>query len=284
MLHRALHHVHYSEGFWIDVGGFSPYHDSVTKHFYEHGWHGVNIEPSVQLFPAFVEQRPGDVNLQVAVTDHEGEATFHEIEHGQLGTLEDRFADRHAEQGLQRRSYTVPATTLTRICEQHAPKEIHFLKVDVEGHEAAVLRGMDFNRFRPWVMVIEAVEPNRMDRPTYEEWDPGVQSAGYDFVYTDILNRYYIAQEHRELARYFSLPADDYIYHYLVRERDAALGERDEALRRLKDLEALVSSRSRQPPTNYAREGEVNKNSERGGLGSVRWPLLRSKSAGTRKN
>ncbi|HEX8446804.1 MAG TPA: FkbM family methyltransferase [Sphingomonas sp.] len=217
LLHRALHRVPFSEGFYIDVGGFDPTHDSVTKHFYDHGWRGVNVEPGMDLFPAFVRDRPRDINLQVAVTDHPGEATFHGVE-GQLGTLESRFAKRHVESGLMSRSYTVPAMTLAQICEEHAPTEIHFLKIDIEGHEGAAIRGMDFCRFRPWVLVIEATEPNNMSAPTYGEWDPTVCAAGYRMVYTDVLNRYYVANEHADLIQYFTNPADDYHYGYVIKE------------------------------------------------------------------
>jgi FkbM family methyltransferase len=217
LLHRALHHVDYRVGFYIDIGGYDPTRDSVTKHFYDHGWRGINVEPGIELFPAFVRDRPRDINLQVAVSDHDGEVTFHAVE-GQLGTLENRFAERHVDAGFASRSYTVPAMTLTQICEQHAPEQIHFLKIDIEGHEGAAIRGMDFERFRPWVLVIESTEPNNLAAPTYQEWDPMVCAAGYKMVYTDVLNRYYVANEHPELERAFSVAPDDYTYAYVLNE------------------------------------------------------------------
>lgn len=204
LLDRALRHVR--EGFYIDVGGYHPDRDSVTKHFYEQGWNGVNIEPGASYFPEFVRLRPRDINLHVAVSDHAGEATFYEMD--QISTLETRFANRHSEHLTGQ--YTVPLMTLAQICEQHAPNDIHFLKIDVEGHEAAVIRGADFARFRPWVMVIEAKEPNNLDASTHGEWEQMVLDAGYTFAHADILNRYYVANERRNLLQYFSLPADDY--------------------------------------------------------------------------
>jgi len=209
LLHRALHHVHHSEGFYIDVGAYDPVQDSVTKHFYDHGWRGINIEPSASLFSAFLSARPRDINLQVAVSDDSGEVIFHAVE-GQLGTLVKEIAEKHAQAGLKGSSYSVPARTLTNICEEHVAGEIHFLKIDVEGHEGAVLRGMDFKRYHPWILVIEATEPNRLDVPTYQEWDALVLAAGYTFVFTDVLNRYYVANEHMELAPKLSFPVDDY--------------------------------------------------------------------------
>lgn len=212
LLWRALaSHVHHSVGFWIDVGAYDPIDDSVTKAFSEHGWRGINVEPTEESYRRLVEDRPHDINIRAVVSDRAGEVEFHEIVGHQLGTLEARFGDRHASCGFERRMAKVPALTLTQICEQHAPGEIHFLKIDVEGHEWAVVAGMDFRRFRPWVLVIEAVEPNNLHVPTFQEWDGAVTSAGYRFLYTDLLNRYYVAEEHPELFGAFAMPADDYV-------------------------------------------------------------------------
>ena len=232
LLHRALHHVPFSEGFYIDVGGFHPSQDSVTKHFYDHGWSGINIEPARELFKLFPSARPRDLNLQVAVSDRDGEVIFHEVE-GQLGTLVDRFADRHEQAGFARQSYTVECLTLTQVCERYVGnREVHFLKLDIEGHEAAAIHGMDFTRYRPWVLVVEAVEPNNVSVPTYHEWDPRLIASGYRYVYGDSINRYYVASERSELDRYFSVPADDYVYARYV-DRLSSLEQKLEAVRQI---------------------------------------------------
>jgi FkbM family methyltransferase len=87
LLLRALKHVSHEVGFYIDVGGFHPEVDSVTKLFYDHGWRGVNCEPVPELVRLFERDRPRDVNLQVAVSDRTGEITFHNIKGHQLGTV-----------------------------------------------------------------------------------------------------------------------------------------------------------------------------------------------------
>lgn len=239
LLWRALApRVHHEVGFWIDIGGYDPEIDSVTKTFSDNGWRGVNVEPIDSAYRRFVEQRPNDINLRAAVTDVPGEVTFHEIVGHQLGTMVDRFADRHAAAGLERRSYTVPGITLKQICQSHAPADIHFLKIDVEGHEGAVIRGMDFEQYRPWILVIEATEPNNHAVPTYHEWDDIVVAGGYDFVFTDVLNRYYVARERPELKHAFALPPDDYVSA--------------QTMRRIAELEAKLAT-ARQ----YARDLQV---------------------------
>jgi hypothetical protein len=61
MLWRALHGVR--DGFYIDVGAADPDEDSVTRAFYDHGWRGVNIEPSPEHFAAISAARPRDINF-----------------------------------------------------------------------------------------------------------------------------------------------------------------------------------------------------------------------------
>lgn len=54
-------------GFYIDVGANDPTADSVTKFFYDRGWHGINIEPLPDKCALLVEQRPRDINLCVGL-------------------------------------------------------------------------------------------------------------------------------------------------------------------------------------------------------------------------
>jgi hypothetical protein len=84
-------------------------------------------------------------------------------------------------------------------------KEVHWLKIDVEGFEEKVLKGWDSQTLRPWVMVVEATIPD-LPETDYAGWDPILTAAGYQFVYFDGLNRFYVAKEHAELAKAFSSP------------------------------------------------------------------------------
>ena len=54
-------------GFYIDIGAHDPTELSVTKHFYDLGWRGINIEPIPGSLEKFKQQRPGDINLNLAI-------------------------------------------------------------------------------------------------------------------------------------------------------------------------------------------------------------------------
>ena len=219
LLLRALFGVSHTEGFYIDVGANNPQEDSVTKLFYDHGWTGINIEPSQHWYDRLVRERPRDINIHAAATDQPGTLTLYDHPEGGLGTTVEEFADRHeAAYSIAKRAVEVEAVTLTSLCERYASKEIHFLKIDVEGHEEKAIRGMDFSRFRPWILCIEATEPLRSDILTHQEWDPLLTGSGYQFVHFDRLNRWYVADEHPERLSAFKHPVDDFIHWSYLRK------------------------------------------------------------------
>jgi FkbM family methyltransferase len=223
LLWRALRDV--DTGFYIDVGANDPEEDSVTKAFYDRGWHGINIEPLPEHHQQLCRERPRDINLAIAAGAASGVLTIYDVPAVRgWASPNETVARAHQDSGLQVTPLTVPVQTLAEVCEQHVRGEIHFLKVDVEGFEAEVVRGMDFQRWRPWVLVIEATMPNSQVT-NHAQWEPMIVQHGYRFVYFDGLNRYYVAAEHGELAARLTLQPnvfDEFQSAKLVKALDSA--------------------------------------------------------------
>ena len=204
MLWRALKSV--KRGFYIDVGANHPEVDSVTKAFYEYGWSGINIEPVSLWFDKLEQERPRDVNLRIAAGKTNGTLVLFEIPDTGLSTSCRATAERHnQERGYNFIERVVPVQRLTDICAAYHVGEVHFLKIDVEGAEREVLEGIDFDKIRPWVLVIEATLPNQ-PIVSYEEWEHIVIEAGYQCVYFDGMNRFYVPAEKIELKEAFCCP------------------------------------------------------------------------------
>ncbi len=211
VLSRALADV--SKGFYIDVGAQDPTVDSVTRLFYEREWSGVNVEPVLHWHTRLEEQRPRDINLCVAAGDHHGEISLFEVIGTGLSTTLGDVADRHVAAGRQVVERDVALTTLDDICATHGIERVHFLKVDVEGAETSVLRGISLDRIRPWIILVEATQPNTQV-PSHEDWELLLTDRGYQFVYADGLNRFYLADEQQRLRSSFAVPPnyfDDFI-------------------------------------------------------------------------
>ncbi len=205
LLWRALKDV--SEGFYIDIGAYDPNEDSVTRIFYDAGWSGINIEPNPAMLARFVKERPRDINIGVAVSHSDAEIELNVVEESGLTTLVGDIAEMHRRDGLVVEKIPVRTRPLADIWDEYVPngQQVHFLKIDVEGAEDAVIRGGDWVRHRPWLLVVEAVKPNSTIE-CHHDWDPLLKEAGYVFVNFDGLNRYYADGKRTELTEPLRAP------------------------------------------------------------------------------
>lgn len=225
LLNRVFKHK--IKGFYIDVGALYETCDSVTKAFYDRGWSGINIEPIKECHNVFQKERPRDINLNIALSNAEGNLEFFEVM-GQPGnsTLNKEIAYEIAkEKGLNISQYTVPVKTLETVCKEYVNQEIDFLKIDVEGLEEQVILGGNWDVFRPTVLIIETTLPNTNIR--CENNIPMVlKNKGYNHVFFDGINDYYISKESDDLKKYFSFPVntlDDYIDYRLIKKQKSEL-------------------------------------------------------------
>ncbi|CAN5316458.1 hypothetical protein BH10PSE19_BH10PSE19_14840 [soil metagenome] len=205
MLWRALKHV--QNGVYVDVGAQHPVIDSVSKAFYERGWRGIHIEPVLEYAELLRRDRVDEIVLQVALADTEGTLELYVIPNTGLTTAVEAIAQRHQDEHSYERQQRihVPVLKLKSALLSLVGQEVHWLKIDVEGFEENVLKGWDSKILRPWIIVVEATVPNSPEK-NHANWEPILTAACYQFVYFDGLNRFYIADEHAELAEAFSCP------------------------------------------------------------------------------
>jgi FkbM family methyltransferase len=185
-------------GFYIDVGGGHAVADNVTFHAYLNGWSGVVVEPQAALGALYSAVRPKDVLITALCGRDVGEMELFEATrfHG-LSTASVAHANAAEQAGVAGARVVKPVTTLAALCAAHAPAIIDVLKIDVEGFEADVIAGNDWARFRPRVVLAEAIEPLSMEDASHR-FEPALLATGYRFAFFDNLNRWYVADEAAE--------------------------------------------------------------------------------------
>lgn len=236
------------KGFYIDIGAWSADIDSVTKSFYLRNWTGINVEPNPKFHKELLKSRPLDINLCIAVSNDEGTAkmTFIEGIGSGMSTLDNKVALKHSRNGWKSTTQVVRTMSLKTIFKDHVSnnKKVHFLKIDVEGFERKVLLSNDWKKNRPWVILIEATFPGT-NKASFSAWESILIKANYLFVYTDGLNRFYLAKEKKELISKFDYPPnvfDEFIQYrtFFAEEQSMSLNKKIEYLK--KEIENIKNT------------------------------------------
>jgi FkbM family methyltransferase len=198
LLWRALRDV--KGGFYIDVGAQDPLVDSVSLAFYEQGWRGVHVEASSTYAELLRRARPDEDVVEAVIGDEHGDVQFFDIAATGLSTANPDVAARHAKNGHHVFTRMMSNTRLATILDKYRDRDIHWLKIDVEGNELSVLRSWQPSSVRPWIVVIEAVDPLSHEDIS-ARWEPDLVALGYIFAYADGLNRFYVSEAHQEFVK-----------------------------------------------------------------------------------
>jgi len=161
-MHLILDFIEKKEnGTYIDIGGAFPIHINNTYALYEKGWRGLAIEPSPMLTHLWKLQRPEDELYAGAVLDYEG--TVELFTKGHYGVTEAAWIykthkERAINEGHPNLNFTVPCTTLPKLLEKLNKPELwepDFVSIDIDGNEEQLLSTLDFNKFKPKLILIE---------------------------------------------------------------------------------------------------------------------------------
>jgi FkbM family methyltransferase len=216
-------------GFYVDVGGYDPDFESVTKLFYLEGWHGITIEPIPERWALFEKHRKRDTNVNVGVSDKKGTLTLRSYVNQGLSTFSGQMKDSYAKApDTNTTDYVdmkVPVETLKSLLDRNKVTSIQFMKIDAEGFEHKVLAGNDWKKYRPEVLCIEA-------NHSIDGWRELLTKNNYELAFNDGLNEYYTDKATNRKAVF------DYV-NFIVIPRGGGL--RYDDFKVMKDQQAAIA-------------------------------------------
>ena len=175
-----------TDGVMVEVGAARPDFLSLSATFRWLGWTVISVEPNPEF--CALHRAQGHEVLEYACGDHDEDGVdFCVVDSGGMPhsggavsyesfsslAIKDSYAAL-ADSDLDVRKIKVDLRRLDTIMREHAPsvERIDLLAVDVEGWELEVLGGLDFETFRPRVIVVE----NLLRLQSYRDY---MKSKGY---------------------------------------------------------------------------------------------------------
>jgi len=150
-----------ASGRFIDVGAFHPFQLSNTKLLSSLGWSGINIDCDPDKIARFQKHRPRDHNICAAVSATAQEMVWLQYPESTTDRLvtqsESELLSACGEKPLK--TTPVKALPLTEILDASPFRgnHFHYLNIDCEGHDLEVLQGLDFRRYAPELITVEAL-------------------------------------------------------------------------------------------------------------------------------
>ena len=134
-------------GKYIDVGCYHPFKGSLTAKLYDKNWDGINIDLSKTSIDLFNIVRKRDINLNVAISNFDGETFYYENSPiNQQNSLTENSNAQKIE---------IDCYKLNTILDNHKIKKVDYLNIDAEGNDFKVISNFNFKKFNPTLISIE---------------------------------------------------------------------------------------------------------------------------------
>jgi hypothetical protein len=147
---------------YIDVGAWAPTLNNNTYLFYTLGFRGLLIEPNVGQCKKLREVRPEDrvIEAGIGVTSVR-EADYYVMTESSWNTFSREEAERQAAVSngtvVIKEVIKMPLLDINQVMDEHFKRAPAFLSVDTQGLELAILKSIDYGRFRPEVICAETL-------------------------------------------------------------------------------------------------------------------------------
>jgi len=145
----------------IEVGASHPIMGNNTYLFEREGWECFLIEPNPTIIPALNQHRKNVFNFACGEENLEDqEFTICTLEDGEQGAIsglkvDQKLLDQHVQYKPELRTIRTRVRTLDSFLSEENLRYIDFITIDTEGTELEVLKGINLNRIKPKLFVIE---------------------------------------------------------------------------------------------------------------------------------
>jgi len=156
-----------ARGRFVEVGCIDGRRFANSLSLEEQGWEGLCIEAHPGYMDLLRANRPGSRVVHCAIGDRDqAEVTFYANRRGSLSTLkpemEPHFREHYAPYFSGFEPCSVPLRTLSSVLDEYGVTDVDVLSLDIEGAELDALRGIDFSRHRPRLLVVECLTPQEV--------------------------------------------------------------------------------------------------------------------------
>jgi FkbM family methyltransferase len=144
------------DGIYIDVGCHHPIINNNTQILSSIGWRGINIDLDFSSIDMFNYFRPKDHNIKVALSDKKGSSNLYFFHNRAPKNTISKVRGKGAK--LIKKIEVDTLDNIIRNCSFKINK-VDFISIDVEGNELNVLKGINFKKYQPKVIVLEFIKP-----------------------------------------------------------------------------------------------------------------------------
>lgn len=171
---------------YLDIGANDPVRFSNTYLLYKLGCTGLLVEPDPDLAIKLRRKRPRDTVLEAGIATSDpaqgSHATLYRMNQPTLNTFSLEEAESACAQGPYNitEQIRVPMVGIEQAITQHQSERPHFVSIDAEGMDLAILNSYDLKAHRPVLICIETIDfcETNIGRPRTEVYDQ-MHKLGY---------------------------------------------------------------------------------------------------------
>jgi len=194
---------------YLDLGANRAKQLSNTFHFYKRGARGVLVEANPALIPELKFFRHGDIILNLCIAPEKSDpVNFYILSGDGLSTSSKDSAEEiiTTNPNLKiEQVVSVETITINHLIDMYMGHAPTLLNIDIEGSETDILYSLDFDRYRPLIIIIEVIPytfPYTITKKNPEILDFMSKNEYCEYAFTGINSIFADIRHLKKMGRY----------------------------------------------------------------------------------